>query len=475
MKTEMLSTEVDRGWADAIGPLEDYIAIPALSPDFDTDWERNGHIEQAVELVVSWCEQNAPGDATVTVHRLEAKTPAITIEIPAFGAAVGDDRTVLLYGHLDKQPEMVGWDDGLGPWTPVWRGDRLYGRGGADDGYAAFAAVIALNALRACGGSHARCVILIEASEESGSIDLPAHIETLIDVLGAVDLVVCLDSGAADYSSLWLTTSLRGLLSARIRVEVLTQGQHSGMVGGFVPDSTRVMRQLLARIEDATTGEILLDGFSAEVPEHRIAEAARSVDLGVDPRASLPLPADATPIEMSALDALIASSWSPSLAVIGADGFPATDDAGNVLRPFTTMALSFRLPPTVDPHRAHDALAAALSDETVPGAAVHVEVDGAAAGWHAPATAPWLHDVLAAASTRHFGRTYGSMGIGGSIPFMAMLGERFVDAQYVITGVLGPESNAHGPNEFLHLPTARKVSACVAEIVDAHSRVGGHS
>jgi acetylornithine deacetylase/succinyl-diaminopimelate desuccinylase-like protein len=464
-----VSARVDTHWAAALPVLEEYIRIPAKSPAFDPDWAETGYLAAAVELIRRWCDQHAPDDASVWVHELEGLTPVIVIEVPASPEVVRAD-TVLLYGHLDKQPEMTGWREGLGPWTPVVENDRLYGRGGADDGYAAFAVTSALEALREAGGSHQRCVALIEASEESGSPDLPAHLDALTETLGDVSLVVCLDSSAPDYDALWVTTSLRGLIGAVLRVDVLDRGVHSGLAGGAAPSSTRIIRRLLDRIEDSETGRILLDSLHVDIPVDRLNEAEAAANAGVDVRRALPFTGSTRSDAESAAAALIDTTWRPAMATIGVEGIPSLSDAGNVLRPYTAVGLSFRIPPTCDPQLAIAELHRVIEADPPNGAQVSLSVVELASGWNATHTEPWLKAALDEASVANFGREAGWWGIGGSIPFMAMLGEQFPEAQFVITGVLGPESSAHGPNEFLDLPTARRISACVAHIVDAHAR-----
>ena len=463
---------VDRHWSAALPVIEDYIRIPAKSPVFDPEWQTNGHLQAAVDLIEDWCRTHAPEGAEVFVHELEGLTPVVVVDVPATAGVDATD-TVLLYGHLDKQPEMTGWRDGLEPWLPVLEGDRLYGRGGADDGYAAFAIMAALDAVVAGGGSHQRCVALIEASEESGSPDLPPHLEALDQRLGDVSLVVCLDSGAADYDAMWMTTSLRGLIQADLRVDVLDRGMHSGIVGGAAPSSVRLLRQLLDRIEDAETGRILIDAFHVDIPHDRLAEAEAAAAAGVDPRDDIAFAGGTRSDAADAVEAQLNVNWRPAMASIGIDGIPALADAGNVLRPHTTLGLSFRLPPTCDPDAAVEALRWTVEADPPSGATITLTVHERAPGWNAAATEPWLQTALDDASTTHFGRPTGAWGIGGSIPFMAMLGERYPEAQFVITGVLGPESNAHGPNEFLHIPTARKISACMAHVLDAHARRTG--
>ena len=275
-----ISEHIDRLWADDITPtIERYIEIPNVSASYDGDWEAHGYMEEAVQLVRQWCAARPIDGLTVDVHRIPGRTPLILAEVPASDPALAE-RTVLLYGHLDKQPEMTGWRDGLGPWLPVIEGDRLYGRGGADDGYAAFAALSAIEVAQAHGLAHGRLVVLIEASEESGSPDLPEHVQRLGDVIGRPELVICLDSGAADTQRLWVTTSLRGLVHCNMTAEVLTEGVHSGVASGIVPSSFRVIRQLLDRIEDAATGRVLLAEAHVDIPADRLARDRRDCGGG---------------------------------------------------------------------------------------------------------------------------------------------------------------------------------------------------
>ncbi len=463
---------VGRLWEDDILPaLADYIAIPNVSPAYEPDWVAKGHMADAVELVRAWCAARPIEGMTVGVHRLEGRTPVVVVDIPASrGDLVRPDDTVLLYGHLDKQPPMSGWLDGLGPWTPVRRDERLYGRGGADDGYAAFASLAAIEAVRAEGGSHARCVVLVEASEESGSPDLPAHAEALAPQLGSPSLVVCLDSGCATFDRLWATTSLRGLAGVTVTVRVLEEGVHSGAAGGMVPSSFRLLRQLLDRVENATTGELLLPELHVEIPPDRVAElSAAAIEVG-GPGVGFPLvPGMRLDHEGDPATQLLARTWKPALAYTGADGLPSTGQAGNVLRPSTSLSLSFRLPPTADPEAATIAIERALTADPPHGAQVTVERDHAAAGWSAPSFAPWLARALDDASQAAWGKPSGRIGEGGSIPFMAMLGDRFPDAQFVVTGVLGPGTNAHGPNEYLHIPYATALTGAVAHVLAAHA------
>jgi acetylornithine deacetylase/succinyl-diaminopimelate desuccinylase-like protein len=468
-----VATHVGQTWDGEIVPvLRDYIRIPNVSVAYDRAWSEAGHMTQATELLRDWCARRAseclPG-ATVEVHEIEDRTPVLLVDVPPVGDGSAD-RTVLLYGHLDKQPPFEGWRPGLGPWEPVIDGDRLYGRGSADDGYSTFSAIAALEAVRAGGGSHDRCVVLIEASEESGSPDLPDHLEALGSRLGEPSLVIALDSWCGDWDHLWITTSLRGLVDLTLTVDVLTEGVHSGSAGGVVPSSFRILRQLLSRIEDETTGAMLLPELHVEVPEHRRRQiAATAPDLG-DFAARFPLMGDTRPMADTTEQLLLARTWAPALEVVGLAGAPSPAEAGNVLRPSTSAKLSVRLPPTADAQEAAAALVKALTSTPPSSARVTVNPGTAEAGWHAPPEAPWLTEAIEAASLAAFGQPHRALGEGGTIPFMGMLGRQFPAAQFVITGVLGPGANAHGPNEFLHLPTARNVTTAVSHLLDAHTR-----
>lgn len=466
-----LSALIAAAWsAEIIPQLHDYIAIPALSPAFDPDWSANGHIDQAVDQIASWIRSRPVAGMTVSVERLEGRTPVILVEIDPFGSGStgADTTTTLLYGHLDKQPEMEGWRSHLGPWKPVMEGAKLYGRGGADDGYAAYASLAAVEAVQATGGSHGRLVLLIEASEESGSPDLPSYVDALADQLGDVDLVICLDSGCADYDTMWLTTSLRGLVLGKLTVEIVPEGIHSGSAGGVVPSSFRIIRQLLDRVEDATNGRVLLESANVEIPDYRQAEAKATADfLGPRVYDDFPMIDGASTVSADGTETLLARTWLPSLSYVGVDGIPPTDKAGNVLRPYTALQLSLRVPPTADSEAVERELTEALQADPPYGANVTFTGSDSADGWNAPDLAPWLRDALDDASSRHFGQHLQLFGEGGSIPFMGMLGEKFPAAQFVITGVLGPGSNAHGPNEFIDVAYAEKLTCCVAEVLQA--------
>ena len=471
--------QVSKAWDnDILAQLKAYIAVPSKSPMFDADWSQHGYIDTVMRNAATWVEaQKIPG-LTLEIVRMEGRTPVMFFEVPASNgdgpATVDSNQTVLMYGHLDKQPEFSGWRSDLGPWTPKYENGKLYGRGGADDGYAVYASIAALQALKSQKAAHPRIVGLIETCEESGSYDLLPYIDALRPRLGDVALVICLDSGAGNYDQLWLTSSLRGNATGVLKVEVLTEGVHSGDASGLVPSSFRIMRQVLDRLEDSATGRLLPASFHCEVPPDRLAQAqATAAILGEEVYKRFPwahydcdgATAFALPTTTDPLQALLNRTWTPTLSVTGAEGFPDFKNAGNVLRPYTAFKISLRLPPLVDAGTAVQELKALLEDNAPYQARVTFESSGGATGWNAPSTAPWFEQALNAASQAQFGAPCGYIGQGGTIPLMSMLSKGFPKAQMMVCGVLGPKSNAHGPNEFLHVPYAKKLTAAVAQVM----------
>ncbi|SEL30730.1 Acetylornithine deacetylase/Succinyl-diaminopimelate desuccinylase [Roseateles sp. YR242] len=473
-----LGAFAEQVWDEEIIPaLTDYIAIPAKSPMFDANWQANGYIDRVVRDAAAWVESKKVPGLKLEVIRLEGRTPVIFFELPATKS--GSTDTVLLYGHLDKQPEFNGWRNDLGPWTPKYEDGKLYGRGGADDGYAIYASLTALMALDRQNVPRPRCVGLIETCEESGSFDLPAYVDALKDRLGNVSLVVCLDSGAGDYDRLWMTTSLRGMVSGVLKVEVLTEGIHSGDASGAVPSSFRILRHLLDRLEDSGTGRLLPESFHCEIPGARLEQVRAAAAILKDevykrmPWACGGDGGPVLPVSTDPVEVLLNRTWRPTLSVVGAEGFPELKNAGNVLRPYTAFKLSLRLPPLVDGNEAALRLKALLEDNAPYNAKVSFVPDGragayGATGWNTPDLSPWLSQVLEAASQAHFNAPVGYIGQGGTIPLMGMLQKSFPAAQMMVCGVLGPKSNAHGPNEFLHVPYGKRLTAAVAQVIAAH-------
>ena len=465
MDNKQATEFVNKMWDDSIIPeISEYIKVPNKSPHFDPDWEKHGHMETAVAMLEAWCKTQPIKDMSIEVVRIEGRTPLLFIDIPG-----QSDDVVLLYGHYDKQPEFSGWDDDLDPWTPVIKDGKLYGRGGADDGYAVFGSLTAIRALQEQGVPHAHCVVLVEGCEESGSFDLPYYIDLLEDRIGSPDLVVCLDAECGNYDQLWCTTSLRGNLTGTLRVESLTEGVHSGTASGVVPSSFRTARQLLSRIEDEDNGHIKTEALHADIPAQRLEQANLAAEtLQELVYEKFPWAVDDPHPSESHTELLLNNTWRPTLAVTGQDGMPELVNAGNVLLPYTVLKLSFRLPPTVNADDAAIAVKEALEADTPPLVNVEFDADSSMAGWNAPEISEWLENSMQKASDAFFGKPSMYMGTGGTIPFMGMLGERFPEAQFLITGLLGPKSNAHGPNEFLHIETGKRLTCCVAQVLEDH-------
>lgn len=467
MNTARVEQFVTEAWDNSIVPtLCEYVRIPNKSPVFDPDWQANGHMQQAVTLLEDWARAADVDGMQVEVISLPERTPVLFCEIQATAADAG---TVLLYGHYDKQPEFTGWEPGLSPWEPVLRDGKLYGRGGADDGYAMFGSLTAIAALQAEGVPHGRCVLLIEGCEESGSFDLPFYVDALRERIGNPDLVVCLDAECGNYDQLWTTTSLRGMLPGTLSVEVLTEGQHSGAAGGIVPSSFRILRQLMSRVEDPDTGA-LHGALHVDVPQWvtRQLQYAAQV-LGTTPVDRFPWSGSTAPETDDIIELLLANSWKPSLETVGISGAPEIADAGNTLRPGTSVKLVFRLPPTLEAAAAAETIKATLEAAPPYGASVSFELETPQTGWSAPEFAPWLEQSLHRASVDYFGKPAMYMGMGGTIPFMKMLGDAYPGVQFMVTGVLGPKSNAHGPNEFLEITTGKRLTSCVAAVLADHA------
>ena len=462
MNTKKIIKNIHSFWDNEIVPaLVEYIKIPNKSPSFDPDWEKHGYMDKVLNLAADWTEKNKPNDSKMIIKKSPGRTPLLLLDIP--GTKEG---SILMYGHLDKQPEMEGWNDDLGPRKPVIKDEKLYGRGGADDGYALFASIASINALKEQKIDHPRILVLIEFSEESGSPDLPHYMDLCSEIIGSPDLVICLDSGAGDYKRFWTTTSLRGLIGLKMKVEVLKEGVHSGGASGHVPSSFRIARSLLSRLENENTGEVLLEELSAEIPNYRIEETKKLVSiLNNEVVEEFPWKDDMKPSTSDNVEGVLRRTWKPAVSIVGVDGMPSTANAGNVLRPYTTLQLSVRIPPTTSAKKAVQAIQKTLSENIPYDATVELQFEKAGEGWNAPESKPWLLEAIDKASKEYFGQMACSMGEGGSIPFMGMLGKQFPEAQFVITGVLGPQSNAHGPNEFLHIPFAKRLTCCISCII----------
>jgi len=454
--------------SSVIPTLCKYIEIPNQSPAYDPAWQTNGLQERAIELLENWVRsRNVPGLA-IEVVKIPERTPVIFMTLEGKEST----ETVLLYGHLDKQPPLTeAWEQGLGPYTPVIRDGKLYGRGGADDGYSTFSSVLVLEALLKQNVSRPRAVVIIEAREESGSQDLAAYVDHLKDRIGTPSLVVCLDSGCANYEQFWMTSSLRGCIMGTLTVKVLKEGVHSGHGSGIVPSSFRIIRKLLNRIEDPDTGKVLVPELNKEIPEFRIVQQKEAAEIVGDHLIKeFPLTDGTQPVSNDLVELLLNRNWRPTVSYVGIDGVPPTATGGNVLRTHTSLKISIRVPPHVDAEQAHAAVKKILEENPPYGAHVTYTPHAAMSGWQSPALSPWLEQTIADAGHAVFGKKHAYLGEGGTIPFMGLLGLKFPKAQFVITGVLGPQSNAHGPNEFLHIQMAKNVTSVVTVILAEHAK-----
>ena len=462
MDEEKLLTYVNCFWDKSIIPiLQEYIKIPNKSPSFDPLWEEHGYMLKALNLAVSWIKNNINNRFSLEIKSIKGRTPLIFIK---YNGELSEN--ILMYGHLDKQPEMVGWDDDLGPWNPVIKNNKLYGRGGADDGYALFASICSINALIEQNIKLPNISIIIEFSEESGSPDLPYYLNLLNKDLPKPDLIICLDSGTGNYEQFWMTTSLRGMIGATIRIDVLEEGVHSGGASGLVPSSFRILRQILSRIEDELTGEILIDDIYPEIPSYRKQDIKECIKvLGKEIFTFFPWSDKISPTTFDPEKAVMKLTWEPALSLVGIDGVPKVTDAGNVLRPYTEVKFSLRIPPLVDTKKIKEKLKNIILSDTPYNSKIILEFEETADGWNAPELSTELKNIVNKASIALYDKPAICMGEGGTIPFMAMLGKKYPKAQFIITGVLGPGSNAHGPNEFLNIPYVKKLNCCISYII----------
>jgi acetylornithine deacetylase/succinyl-diaminopimelate desuccinylase-like protein len=466
MDYEITKKLIDADFEKEVLPnLSEYIKIDNLSPFYDPEWNTNGKQDNAAKFCLDWVlRQNIKGLKGEIIKEAD-KTPLIFIEIDAHGS----DKNYLLYGHFDKQPHFTGWAEGLGPCTPVIKNGFLYGRGGADDGYAIFSSIVAIKAVQTQGGKHGRVVIIIEGSEESGSPHLIPYIEGLKDRIGKPDLMICLDSGSQDYDRLWVTTSLRGVCMADVTVEVLAEGVHSGAGTGYAADSFMILRNLLDRIEDSKSGKII-DAFQVEIPKSRVEEATKVADLkGDHVLENVKLLPGVKGLTDNNAELILNNTWRASLAVVGASGLPDHKLAGNVLRPSTTVRISMRLPPSYDGEKAAPLLKDILTKDVPYNAKVTVELRKPGSGWNNKDLSEKLTNSLNVSSKKIWGKELLSFGEGGSIPFIKQLADAFPACELLVIGVLGPNSNAHSCNEALHIDYCKGITVTVAHTLNDYA------
>jgi len=462
MKREETLAYIDKEFdTNVIPTLMEYIKIDNLSPFFDPQWETNGKLEKAAQLIVDWVNKQNVKGLKASVIKDDKLSPVIWINIDSNGG----NGNVLMYGHFDKQPHFDGWIEGTGPTTPKIIGDLLYGRGGADDGYATFASVLSIKALQQFDVKHGTINILIEGSEESGSPHLMHYVEKFADKIGTPDLLVCLDSGCKDYERIWITSSLRGNLVKNIKVECLKESLHSGGTG-HAPDSFTVIRQLLDRLEDSKTSEVVKD-FHVEIPDAKYKEA-KNVTSILGEEIILPKRLEGVKLIHNDLSELyLNGTWRPTLCILGQTGLPSHLFAGNVLRESTTIRLSMRIPPTLNADKASEIFDQIILSNPPYNAKISIESRKPSFGWAAKEFSQKLYKSLSESSLSLWGEDCQTNGEGGTIPFINSLSQKFENCDFLVIGVLGPGSNAHAANETLNIPYCKKlITALVHALSD---------
>lgn len=454
---EYLEKEFD---STIIPTLCEYIKIDNLSPNFDPEWATNGKAEKAAKLLLDWALSKNVKGLKGELLKLEGLSPLIHLEIESNGG----DGTIFMYGHFDKQPHFTGWLEGTGPCKPVIIGDLLYGRGGADDGYAIFSSLMAIKAIQDFGLKHGKVNIIIEGSEESGSPHLMQYIDHLKEKIGTPDLLVCMDSGCKDYERLWITTSLRGMVMKDLTVECLEESVHSGLGTGHGPDSFTVIRQLLDRIEDSKTSRVI-DDFQVNIPESKYVEGKQVADILGKGFSLVKLKDGVNYITDDLSELYLNGTWRSTLCVVGQTGLPQHDLAGNVLRDKTSVRLSMRLPPTKDPKEASQKLTELLTKDPPYNSIIKVVGKSKGHGWAANEFTDKLKNSLSKSSFSFWGKDSQTVGEGGSIPFINSLAQKFPKSEFLVLGVLGPGSNAHAANETLNIPYCKKVTATLTHAV----------
>lgn len=469
MDKRIIKPYIEKYFNSSILPtLTEYIKIPNCSPNYDADWEKNGNAIKAANLLADWIDDQNLKNCNVTLFQDPGHTPFIFVDIQA--TRENDDRTILMYGHLDKQPPFTGWSEGLGPQDPVIKDGHLYGRGGADDGYSTFATIASIKACQDNNGPLPRIVILIEGAEESNTDDLFYYVNGLKKTIGTPSLIICLDSGCADYERLWVTTNLRGVCSINLKVSVLSQGLHSGLSGGLVPDSFMITRKILDRIEDPETGILKNQELYVQIPKERDTQMDEMIKILGDKKIleSIPWYQNTQPLEKDIKNTVVRNTWKPTLTITGCDGIPDIEHAGNVIRPYTELCLSFRLPPLIDSAKAGQLIKAELEKDPPFNAKVEANIINTGDGWSLSSFSERLRNILNIASQRFFLKDMGFFGEGGSVPFVQFFNNMYPKADFAVLGVNGPFSNIHGPDENLNLDFCQRLIMCLTFLVSEY-------
>ncbi len=442
--------------------LEEFVRIDNLSPSFDPNWETNGKAEKAGMHLINWAKSQGIKGLKAELYKEPGKTHMVFIEIESQGI----DKTILLYGHFDKQPALGEWAEGLYPNKPVLKDGLLYGRGASDDGYALFAFIESIKLIQNQNLKHGKIIITLESGEESGSADLVPLLISLKDRIGNPDLMVCMDSGCKDYSSFWLTTSLRGAANFELEIQCLKEDVHSGEGSGVAPDSFTILRMLLDRLEDSKTSKVIVP-INVEIPKYRIEDAKKLGDYLKEKTVNdlIKLEDGVKPLSEDYQEAILNNTWRPSITIIGLTGLPKAEGASNVLRKNLKATISIRLPPTLNCKDAEKVVIDTLTKNPPYNAKITAKCLVSMNGWAAKDMNPCLKKSFAESSKFLFGKDYYNCGEGGSIPFVSQLGELYPKCEILVTGVLGPNSNAHCTNECLNIDYTIKMIVALSHAI----------
>ncbi|CAI2368334.1 unnamed protein product [Moneuplotes crassus] len=443
-----------------LDPISEFIKVPNLTPSFDPEFQTNGLIEQAIDNVKGYAESMDIPGLKFHVHNEEGRAPMALIEIPGNGK-----KNIMVYGHLDKQPHMEGWTEGTGPTTPTIIGDKLYGRGSTDDGYVSFATLTAVKNILDQGQEIPRIVLVLEAEEESGSKDLVYLLEKCKDIIKTPDVCLCCDSGALDYKTLWLTSSLRGSMGMNVKVSIAKDAFHSGICGGAMPETFRIANNLLDRLEDPITKR--MEKFEVEIEDRFKEEAKNIVGLvGTDLYKDFKLLEGCRPIHHDNLEEMYLNiNWRPALAVCGADGLPTLSKAGNVVRASTSLRLKIRLPPSLDAKEMCDEVVKTLSEDVPFGAKIEFDDVSSGSGWVMKDLKEETSKAIHESSEEFYEKKAGLYGIGGSIPFLKTLEGIYPETEILAMGVGGNDCNIHAPDETLDIPYMKKFIPTLSHIL----------
>jgi len=448
----------------AIEGLMNLVRVPNLSPDYDKEFLTNGLIMKAIDVTKAWMETQGIKGLQSTVYHDPGRWPLLRVDIPAFN---GGSRHILCYGHLDKMPHLdaAGWSEGLSATNPVIRGPKVYGRGTNDDGYNSFLVITALRYLEEHNLPHPKITILLETGEESSDEEITRYLHDLHDSIGDVDLICILDAESQDYETVWMCKSLRGVVAGVLSVKHLAVPCHSGMATGLVPSTFRIARELISRIENEKTGEILFPEAHVEIPQNRIDQCnAIAAHLGQGSVEIVTLLPGAKYLSEDFGQLLLNKAWKPGLAVTGQRGLPIVEEGSNVIRPETALKLSLRIPPGVDAEKCQAAMKKILEADPPYGATVEFKPLGAGCGWYGKDFDPLLDAAIKKATKAAFGAEPLYYGEGGSIPLCNTFQELWGKAQIIVTGCAGPDAKPHGYDESLDLPYTGKFTAVVASI-----------